>query len=91
MKFIKKIKLFNFKRFQNFSVEFDDKLNLLIGDNESGKSSILTAIDIVLSGSRSKVESLGLESLFNIITINDFLQSDKKRNRRNGRWGQNNN
>lgn len=78
MKLIKKIKLHNFKRFQTFSVEFDDKLNLLIGDNEAGKSSILSAIDIVLSGSRSKVETVGLDSLFNSETIQEFLKSDKK-------------
>lgn len=78
MKLIKKIKLRNFKRFQTFSVEFDNKLNLLIGDNEAGKSSILSALDIVLSGSRSKVETIGLDSLFNSETIQDFLKSDKK-------------
>jgi putative ATP-dependent endonuclease of OLD family len=78
MKIIKKIKLHNFKRFQNFSVEFDDKLNLLIGDNESGKSSILLAIDIVLSGSRSKIETIGLDNIFNLKTIQDFLASEKR-------------
>ena len=77
-KIIKKIKLHNFKRFQEFEVEFKPDLNLLIGDNESGKSSILSAIDIVLSGSRSKIETIGLDSLFNIATIQDFLGSDKK-------------
>lgn len=64
MAVIKKIKLHNFKRFQNFSVELDNKINLFIGDNELGKSSILSAIDIVLSGSRTKVETIGLDSLF---------------------------
>lgn len=75
---IKKIKLCNFKRFQSFSVELDEKINLLIGDNESGKSSVLSAIDIVLSGSRNKVETIGLDSLFNSEIIRDFLNSDRK-------------
>lgn len=77
MKIIKKIKLSNFKRFKDFSVEFDNSLNLLIGDNEAGKSTILSAIDIVLSGSRSKVETVGLENLFNVDVISDFLDSEK--------------
>ncbi len=77
-KVIKKIKLHNYKRFHEFEVEFKPDLNLLIGDNESGKSSILSAIDIVLSGSRSKIESVGLDSLFNIDAIQDFLGSTKK-------------
>lgn len=77
MKYIEKIKLKNFKRFKEFSAEFDPKLNILIGDNESGKSSILTAIHLVLVGSKSKVESLGLESLFNVDVISEFLLGDK--------------
>lgn len=77
MKCIKKIKLHNFKRFKTFTVEFDEKLNLLVGDNESGKSSILEAINLVLSGSRSKIEGIGLENLFNSDIIKEFLSSDK--------------
>ena len=78
MKIIEKIKLTNFKRFQEFTVDFDEKMNLLIGDNESGKSTILSAIDIVLSGSRSKIETLGLDSLFNIQIVENYLASEKK-------------
>ncbi|RYE35442.1 MAG: ATP-dependent endonuclease [Sphingobacteriaceae bacterium] len=74
---ITKIKLLNFKRFEKFEVDFDDKINLIIGDNEAGKSSILTAIDLVISGSRNKVESIGLEYLFNSDAIEKFLKSDK--------------
>jgi predicted ATP-dependent endonuclease of OLD family len=74
---ITKIKLLNFKRFQTFEVAFDDKINLLIGDNEAGKSSILTAIDLVISGSRNKVETIGLEYLFNSDVIENFLKSNK--------------
>jgi predicted ATPase len=78
MKTIKRIKLQNFKRFTEFSIKFNPSLNLLIGDNEAGKSTILTAIDIILSGSRNKVESLGLENLFNSDIIETFLNSEKK-------------
>ncbi|MBK8055347.1 MAG: AAA family ATPase [Saprospiraceae bacterium] len=74
---ITKIKLLNFKRFETFEVTFNDKINLLIGDNEAGKSSILTAIDLVISGSRNKVETMGLEYLFNSKVIENFLNSDK--------------
>jgi len=77
-KVITKIKLKNFKRFTDLEFDFDEKINVLIGDNESGKSSILQAIDIVLSGSRNKIENIGLENLFNNQVINVFLQSEKK-------------
>ncbi len=74
---IAKIKLFNFKKFDELEINFNDTLNMLIGDNEAGKSSILTALDIVLSGSRSKVESIGLDNLFNTKIVDEFLNSNK--------------
>jgi len=78
MKVITKLTLQNFKRFQSFSVELDDKMNVLIGDNEAGKSTILLALDIVLSGSRSKIEKIGLDNLFNSTVVQDFLASEKR-------------
>ncbi len=77
MKYITKIKLQNFKKFQTFEVEFDKEINILIGDNEAGKSSVLSAIDLVIRGSRHKVETIGLEYLFNTDIIEAFLKSDR--------------
>jgi predicted ATP-dependent endonuclease of OLD family len=77
-KSITKIKLKNFKKFRDLTIVFDSKINLLIGDNEAGKSSILIAIDTVLSGSRNKVETIGVENLFNIDAITEFLEGEKK-------------
>lgn len=78
MKTITKIQLRNFKKYHEFDVVFDPELNLLIGDNEAGKSTILTAIELVLSGSKSKVETTGLENLFNASVVRTFLAGDKK-------------
>lgn len=78
MQYIKKIKLTNFKKFKNFELELHEGLNTLIGDNESGKSSILQAVGLVASGSRYKVENLGLDVLFNKEAINTFLALDEK-------------
>lgn len=78
MKYITKLKLKNFKRFDSFAVELDDNINILVGDNESGKSSLIEAVSLVLSGSRSKVETTGLENIFYSNAVNDFLASDKK-------------
>jgi putative ATP-dependent endonuclease of the OLD family len=68
----------NFKRFRALELEFDPELNILVGGNEAGKSSVLQALDIVLSASRSKVAALGLESLFNAESIADFMGSDRR-------------
>lgn len=75
---ITKLKLKNFKRFETFSVDFGDNINILVGDNESGKSSIIESINLILSGSRSKIETVGLENIFNSSAIESFLKSDKK-------------
>lgn len=70
---VKKLVLKNFKRFKTLELDFDPELNILVGGNEAGKSSVLQALDIVLSASRSKVEALGLETLFNVDCIAEFL------------------
>ena len=46
MKTMKRIVLSNFKRFKNFELELNDKLNVIVGDNEAGKSSVLLALDL---------------------------------------------
>ncbi len=78
MKTIKKVVLSNFKRFKSFELDLDDKLNILIGDNEAGKSSVLLALDLALSGSRSRIETIGLETLFNSESVSTFLAGSKK-------------
>lgn len=78
MKIIERLKIKNFGRFKDFTIGFDKTLNILIGDNEAGKSTILSAIDLVLSGSRGKVENIGLDNMFNSDVIEHFLASDKK-------------
>lgn len=71
-----KLRAFNFKKFQFLEIDFKPNTNVIVGDNESGKSSILLAIDLVLSGSRSKVETLGLDTLFNNETVQDFFKTN---------------
>ena len=78
MKVLQRIKFWNFKKFTSFDVTLDEKLTFLIGDNESGKSTVLLALDLVLGGSRSKVETIGLESLFNTDAVHHFLASGKR-------------
>ncbi len=80
MAFIKKIKLQNYKRFKTLELELDQKLNVFIGDNESGKSTILEAINVVISGKKKKIDTLYLEGLFNYEVVNKFLESDRQYN-----------
>lgn len=70
-----KVVLRNFKRFEKLDLPLNPGLNVLLGDNEAGKSTVLLAIDIALSASRSKIEALGVESLLNVDSVNAFMAS----------------
>lgn len=75
---IKKIKIKNFKKFKDeITIDFNDDFNIIIGNNESGKSTILQAIELVLSGSQSRIESIGLENVFNNEAIDNFINGEK--------------
>lgn len=48
---IEKLVLQNYKSFKDRTViEFNEGLNILVGDNEAGKSTILEAVHLCLSG-----------------------------------------
>lgn len=70
---IKKIHLINYKRFKDYTIEPNEKINILAGDNEVGKSSILEAIDLVASGNVRRVEAMGIDRLMNVDTVQRFL------------------
>ena len=46
---IKKVKIKNYKLFQDFTMSFNDDLNIIVGDNEAGKSTLLEAIGLALT------------------------------------------
>lgn len=50
MIYISKIKLHNFKSFDDLEIKFDSGINFLVGDNNCGKTTIFSAIDFILSG-----------------------------------------
>ncbi len=47
---IKKIIIENYKLFETFELEFANDINILVGDNETGKSTLLEAINLSLTG-----------------------------------------
>lgn len=49
MTHIKKLRVQNFKKFTGETFDFNDDINILVGDNESGKSSVLEAIELCLN------------------------------------------
>jgi len=46
---IKKIIIEGFKTFNKFELELNEQLNIIVGDNETGKTTLIEAINLVLS------------------------------------------
>ena len=80
MPIITKIKLHNFKRFRDLTIDVNPDLNIFIGDNESGKSTLLQAIDLVSRGSVTRVENIGLDKLFNASVLTEFMAGPRNLN-----------
>jgi len=75
---VKSIKLINFKKFRDDLLEFNDDVNIFVGDNNAGKSTILEALEIVLNYSHRGRPFSGEFSpdLFNQDAVTCFLASD---------------
>lgn len=53
---LKKIYLDNFRHFENTVIDFDEKLNVIIGQNDIGKSTVLEALGIFLSNEITNID-----------------------------------
>lgn len=75
---IRKVIIENFKKIKNkFEVELNDRLNILVGNNGVGKSTILEAINVALTGyydGQSIKRGLS-QDLFNKEVVDDYLKS----------------
>lgn len=57
------IKLLNFRKYEKIEVQLNKRLNVLVGNNGSGKSSILDAISIAISTYFSKIDNVSSSSI----------------------------
>ena len=80
MKYLKRMKIIGFKKFENFDINFNKETNILVGDNESGKSTILEAIDIVLTQKYRNYDKYIVKELINENLIKKFKDSPKIEN-----------
>lgn len=46
---IKRIIIKNYRCFENFDMEFNEGMNILVGDNDTGKSTLLEAVNLALT------------------------------------------
>lgn len=72
MGYIKRLYIKGLKKFKEMDVIFNENINILIGDNESGKSTILEAINIVLNQKYKTTDKSILNDLFNVDIVKAF-------------------
>lgn len=73
--YISELKINGFKKFNDFSIEFNPNINVLIGENEEGKSTILEAIDIVLNQRYFLNQSTIFEQHFNLENVEVYKRN----------------
>lgn len=71
---IRKVKILNFKSLRDFEIEFNNDINIIVGNNESGKSTILEAINLALNGQLNGRQAINEISpyIFNLETVNEY-------------------
>jgi predicted ATP-dependent endonuclease of OLD family len=78
--YINRVYIDGFKRLTNFDLELNPSLNVIVGDNETGKSSVLEAIGLVLTGQHDgRLIQYAIDPyLFNVATVAEYFQKRLK-------------
>lgn len=77
---LKEIRIFGYKKFNEYNVHLDSALNILVGDNESGKSTIIEAIELVINGRVPFKELSALKYYFTKENIHSFSENNTVEN-----------
>ncbi len=75
--FISKMKIHNFKCYRDFEIDLEEGLNIIVGDNEAGKSTILEAINLALTGiiSGKSIWNEISQYIFNKEAVDEYIAS----------------
>ena len=74
MVILKSINLTNFRNFNNLNLSFDQKVNILFGQNGSGKTNILEAISLIAKG--RGIRNANINNLIKKNKIKFLIRSD---------------
>lgn len=79
MIFVEKLKIHNFKCFEDIEIKFKQCMNIIVGNNDQGKSTILEALHLALTGIyNGKYLATELTaSIFNANAVDKYLSSLK--------------
>ena len=71
---IKNIEFKNFRNFENFKTSFENKINILFGDNGCGKTNILEGISLIAKG--RGIRNSNISNLINKNKDNFFIKNN---------------
>ncbi len=76
MIYIKSLHIENYKCYENVDIEFNNSTNIIVGNNEAGKSTILEAINLCLSGliNGRYIKNELNECFFNKVAVEKYHQ-----------------
>lgn len=80
---LSKLKIYNYKRFEEFSLEFNEEFCVMVGNNGTGKSTIIEAIHLALTGTING-KSIFYELspyLFNRNIVQKFIENVREDNK----------
>lgn len=72
MNYIKSLHIEGFKKFASLDVQFNEHMNILVGENEAGKSTILDALKTVINQQYRNADKSVLRDLFNKQMVDAF-------------------
>lgn len=75
--FIKEANVKGFKCLRNFHFEFNEHMNIVVGDNDSGKSTLLESLFVALTGQYrgASIRQALSQDLFNIHDVESFANN----------------
>lgn len=75
--FINKVKIINYRCYKKFSINLEQKMNIVVGDNEAGKSTILEAVNLAMSGyiNGRNIRNELSQNLFNADVVKEYLDA----------------
>jgi len=79
MPIIEKMRIRNYKKFRDLTIHFNDKITIIVGGNESGKTTIIEALSIRLKmqiNNRSVASEI-TPHMFNSLTVKEYINNLK--------------
>lgn len=75
--FINKVKIMNYRCYKMFSISLEQKMNIVVGDNEAGKSTILEAVNLAMTGylNGRNIRNELSQNLFNADVVRAYLDA----------------